>query len=215
MSQKLNPSAQLKQLICFGDSLTYGESADYGCAWFDLLKQQSSAMFDRYYNLAIAGETSDGLKLRFKQEFDSRYIKGYKNTIVLAYGINDLVIHSKNKVLHTNKNVVPVEYFISNLSAAIDYAKFKRCEVLMINIAPFAEQDDGQCNIYDQVRFQANLTSYNLALQQLSLDKNITLVDVVSRFKRDSVQSYLADDGLHLNNYGHQLVYQQLRSVIL
>lgn len=56
---------------------------------------------------------------------------------------------------------------------------------------------------------------YNLAAFELSREKNVPLINITDVFLEDRhYQRFICDDGIHLNESGHQLVYTALSGYI-
>ncbi len=122
------------KILCFGDSVTFGEIDTDNGGWVDQLKkhyislQANSTRQDiSVYNLGIGGETTDALCIRFEIEFQARIKKGLKALVIFAYGANDIVIHK-------NKNIVPLKYFIRNLKQCIQKVQQNAGEVILLSL---------------------------------------------------------------------------------
>ena len=56
---------------------------------------------------------------------------------------------------------------------------------------------------------------YNLVVFELSREKNVPLINITDAFLEDrNYHSFICDDGIHLNESGHRLVYQVLSEYI-
>ena len=199
------------KIICFGDSITYGESDAIKGGWADHVKndfvleyQNSVRQEVVLYNLGVGGETTDGLLARFKTEFLSRAINGQKSLVIFAYGINDIVIHK-------NKNIVPLEYFIRNLSECIEFAKDKKSEMIILGITPISKSIEGKENQHEKIRFDKDIKIYNQALDKLAQKNQIGFVDIYSKFCEKGKKGLLAKDGVHPNTNGHQVIYSSVK----
>ncbi|PKH06057.1 GDSL-type esterase/lipase family protein [Moritella sp. Urea-trap-13] len=204
----------MASIICFGDSITRGESdADYG-GWADriktrLIKQFLETAKERVsvFNMGISGETTDGLMQRFPHEFVTRLSDDKKNTVLFGYGANDLANQD-------GKFLVTIESYIDNLSHCIEFALEKEASVVLINVTPIAAHLDGIPNVNNRIRNDETIRRYNQALLALSVKYSVNLIDVYTPFN-DRKEDYLTADGLHPNSAGHELLYQVISLSLL
>jgi len=199
------------KIQCFGDSVTFGEIDIDNGGWVDQLKRsyiKRQACLTRQdisvYNLGIAGETTDGLCIRFEIELKARIKKGLRSLVMFAYGANDIVIHK-------NKNIVPVEYFIKNLKQCIQNAKANDCEILLIGLTPIDDSIDGVANQHDKLRYGNDIKKYNSALEDLAKETESLFLDIYDEFNLNNKPSLLSSDGLHPNSAGHRVIYRMVK----
>lgn len=200
----------MKSILCFGDSITYGESDVINGGWVSLLaryyqnKESTEAHLKTLvYNLGIASETTDGLKRRFQSEYQNRLLAKSTSIVILSYGINDIVIHK-------NKNKVPQEYFIKNLQHCIDVAKKGNAILIINSLLDFSQDFDGKKNQHLELRYLADIKRYNQSLRELSKHNDCVFNELNYRFTHDRDAQYLAEDGLHPNSDGHQLIFSEV-----
>lgn len=197
----------MASIICFGDSITRGESdAVYG-GWCDRIKTRLIKQFletgkDKIsvFNMGISGETTNGLVQRFQHEFVSRQALDQKDTVLFGYGANDLA----NQDGHY---LVDINAYIDNLSRCIEFSQQQGADVVLVNITPIAAYLDGIPNVNNRIRNDGNICRYNQALLDLSGKYSVALIDVYTPFNADK-EAYLTADGLHPNSAGHELLYQ-------
>lgn len=199
------------KIQCFGDSVTFGEIDIENGGWVDQLKrnyiagQASSTRQDTsVYNLGIGGETTDGLCIRFEVELKARIKKGLRSLVMFAYGANDIVIHK-------NKNIVPLEYFINNLKQCIQKARANDCEVLLIGLTPIDDSIDGVTNQHDKLRYVNDIKRYNSALEDLAKETDSFFLNIYDEFISNDKSSLLSSDGLHPNSEGHRVIYRMVK----
>lgn len=204
----------MASIICFGDSITRGESdAVYG-GWVDriktrLIKQFLDTTKDRVsvFNMGISGETTDGLIQRFQHEFVTRLSDDKQNTVLFGYGANDLANED-------GYSLVAIESYIDNLSHCIEFALEKGAAVVLINITPIAAHLNGLANVNNRIRDDQTIRRYNQALLALSVKYSVDLIDVYTPFNARK-EAYLTADGLHPNSAGHELLYQVISKSLL
>ncbi len=204
----------MASMICFGDSITRGESdADYG-GWADRIKTRLIKQFvetgkDKIsvFNMGISGETTNGLIQRFQHEFLTRQAVDKQNTVLFGYGANDLAKQDGNYL-------VDIKTYIDNLRCCIEFSIEKGANVVLINVTPISTQLDGIPNINNRIRNDETICRYNQALLALSVKYSVALIDVYTPFNENK-EAYLTADGLHPNSVGHELLYQVISSSLL
>jgi len=201
------------KILCFGDSITFGEIDTKNGGWVDHLKDDFIRQYAdsirqevTLYNLGICGETTDGLSTRFSIEFNARLVKGQKSLVIFSYGINDIVIHKNN-------NIVPKKYFIRNLKSCVDTAKSKDACVILSSLTPISDSIDGEVNQHDKLRYSKDIDIYNTALQKFASENNCFYLEVYSEFEKCKNQ-FLSKDGIHPNSEGHLLIYRRIKELL-
>jgi len=203
----------MASIICFGDSITRGESdAVYG-GWADRIKTQATKQFletgkDKIsvFNMGISGETTNGLIQRFENEFVTRQALDKQDTVLFGYGANDLANQDGNYL-------VEITTYVANLTRCIEFSLEKGANVVLLNITPIAAYLEGIPNVNNRIRNDENIRRYNQALLALSVKYSVDLIDVYSPFNDDK-EAYLTADGLHPNSAGHELLYQVISSAL-
>lgn len=203
------------KILCFGDSVTFGEIDTDNGGWVDQLKRHFIALQANsikqdisVYNLGIGGETTDALCIRFEIEFQARIKKGLRSLVMFAYGANDIVIHK-------NKNIVPVEYFTRNLKKCIQHAQINASGVILLSLTPISDSFDGINNQHDKLRYSNDIKVYNSALKQLAKETDSSYLDIYAQFVLNDKADLLSSDGLHPNSKGHQLIYRMVKQKLV
>jgi len=201
------------KILCFGDSITFGEMDTEHGGWVDQLKDDYIRQYANsirqevtVYNLGIGGETTDGLRSRFATEFSARSVKGQETVVILSYGINDIVIHK-------GKNIVPVEYFVRNLKSGIDSSKLNGASIVLSSMTPISDSIDGIVNQHNKLRYCKDIERYNSVLQRLATEKGCLYLDIYREFNKNKYQ-LLSKDGVHPNSEGHRVIYKRAKNVL-
>ncbi|MCW8878144.1 MAG: GDSL-type esterase/lipase family protein [Kangiellaceae bacterium] len=201
----------MHQILCFGDSVTYGEKDLSFGGWVERLKldyltQYANSEFQKtfIFNLGVPSENTDGLVRRVDNEVKARVYPKQSNTAVLFYGLNDLVIHK-------NKNRVPLEYFRRNLGNAINTLLNVNARVVLINLPDFNKAHDGVVDAAGKLRSLEDIALYNDELLDLTNEFQLTLIDLNSAFKKYESEELFHADGVHPNSKGHEVIYQQVK----
>ena len=200
-------------ILCFGDSITLGESDTLHGGWCDCLKRFyfDSALDQEYlqtrvYNLGIGGETTDGLAMRFEAEFLSRHIKKQNTSVIFQFGINDIVIHK-------NKNRVPQEYFIRNFKKCFRICEQNNAAIYSLSILPFAKADDGKVNLHGHLRHLSDVDKYNHTLCAITQSFQGTFIDLEPGVD-DLFKTKYSKDGLHPTSEVHQYIFKKVKAGI-
>ena len=205
----------MRSVLCFGDSLTFGEKDLEGGGWVERLRRyfltkEASLSHQQtlVYNLGIASETTDGLVSRLESEFKSRVIGKQPCVVVLSYGLNDIKIHK-------NKNIVPTAYFERNLRSALSFLDKAGACAFVLNIPPINHQIDGVRDQHKNLRFSDDVSLYNRLIEEIIVRKStkVTYVDIHTQLKQSN-QNIYADDQLHLNSIGHKLLFKQILELL-
>jgi len=208
----------MAQIFCFGDSITYGawDVANSGWAqrlrvYLDKEQEEDSGLFFLTYNLGISGETTDGLVNRFLSETKVRIRedKREESIFIFAYGANDVAI-----IPSQNKFSIDAEDFKHNLENVVDQAKKLSNKILILNITPVDEEFTANPVNKDKSRLNKYIEVYNKKIKEITDNKGIYFVDVNSAFMSHDYKSLFSEDGLHPNESGHEIVFNELLKVI-
>lgn len=207
----------IHNILCFGDSVTHGEQDNICSGWVERLKldyyhqlEQSSTAHDltsnvfKVYNLGIGSDTTDGLVARFETEFNARVFSKSQCSVILAYGLNDLVIHK-------NKNKVPLSIFTRHLTQCIAFAAARNARIGLMSLLPIPPVLDGKVNVHGHLRFNDDAVAYNQALKTIANQNNARYIDCYSAFIAHNTTDLYCRDWVHPNADGHKLIHQQVR----
>ncbi len=205
----------MRTIFCFGDSLTFGEKDMEAGGWVERLRhhflvKEESLTYQQtlVYNLGIASETTDGVVSRIESEVKARRVGKSPSIALLGYGMNDIKIHK-------NKNLVPVEYFKRNLLSAINTLAILGVKVFLQNIPPINFELDGVPDQNNNLRFESDVLVYNRLIETI-VKQNAAKVTHLDTFSvlTNAKQSIYADDKLHLNAIGHELIFKTVLTLI-
>lgn len=208
----------MAQIFCFGDSITYGawDIASSGWAqklrmYLDKRQKEDSSLYFLTYNLGVPGETTNGLMNRFLSETKVRIREDRQeeNIFIFAYGANDAAI-----MLNQNQFCVDAEDFKNNLENVVNQAKKFGNKILIINISPVNEELAANPVNRNKSRLNKYIEAYNKIIKEITDSKGAYLVDVNSAFMDNDYKSLFSEDGLHPNEVGHQIMFNELLKII-
>lgn len=189
-------------IIIFGDSIAWGSGESPNIGWAGRLKEvhEVKGPWNRVYNLAIPGETSEKLLKHFDPSLIARASirEDDNNTVVLALGINDT--QEQNGV-----RKVSLENFEKNISQVLSTAKKYVQEIYVVSLSNLGKEEsldweEGKNYSMNRIR------EYNSCLKKLSEKFDCTFIDV-----EDVLDGEDLTDGLHPNSKG----YDKLAEIII
>jgi lysophospholipase L1-like esterase len=194
-------------LLCFGDSITYGELDEIGGGWVNRLKCEclrrilvgrSPEVF--VHALGLPGETTAGLRARFEAEFATRVVDGDLGIALFAYGATDAAVRE-------GEPVVPLADFLDNLVHCIRLVRGRGARTLLVDLPPIAREQDGRPGPDGSVRSAETIARYNAALAALAADTGAHLIDIHTPLAR-ARPGWLRPDGVHPNHEGHRRIFE-------
>lgn len=195
-------------ILCFGDSITRGESDAVHGGWADRLKTRCIARALEQektetcvFNLGIGGEDTDSLRRRFPSELAARFDADERLYVLLAYGANDAAIAA-------GSHVVPIERYLDNLRFCVDETRRLNGKPLLLTITPVARAADGIVNRNGRLRSNATIARYNDALRGAAASMKTEVIDVHAEFSKHDLETLFVPDGVHPNAAGHEVLYR-------
>ena len=166
-----------------------------------------------FVNLVISGLTTTGLKVTPLPAGIKRHTSGKlagrigadvitkkPDWVIIQCGINDVGGGAQS---------VPAEQFIKTISGMVDQCQAAKIEVMLLTVTMFTEDQNHANN--------QKLVAYNESIRALAKDKHCLLADV-NPLMQAAVKlpdgapavtpkpNRIADDGIHLNPIGHQIM---------
>jgi lysophospholipase L1-like esterase len=195
------------QLLCFGDSITFGLWDTCQGGWVERLKNLIGVdkQSIRVFNLGISGENSLGLLNRIENELISRKHNTKASIIVIAIGANDCSFNKETK----SEYVSPAQYE-SNLISIFKYCSTHSQNVVFLQITPVVEARTkiAQANSF---YFNNSVKNYNQILENLCLKFGAPFIKFdLGYFNDDDFDI----DGLHLSQIGHQKIANKVHNYL-
>ena len=209
-----------KNIFIFGDSITYGEWDSAG-GWANRLRDHYDrpelpipADFVLTYNLGIPSDTSGGVAQRLTQETQSRLTPNPDEKeiqFIIAIGTNDTRWNLDDK-----KNEVEIDQFKANIESISKAASAFSDDIVFVGLLPCIESDvleTGKRHGWDVAYDNQSISRYNEFIKEYCLKKGHKFIDLFSVFENlinDTKSEPLFCDGLHPNDYGHAVIYEEV-----
>ena len=199
----------MPQILCFGDSITYGSLDFEGSGWYgelrrhmDGLRSANPEFYALTYNLGVPGEATDGLLERFALETEARFSLRQKEeaVFIFQFGANDACV-----IPSTGKFRVEKEQYIKNLRTVVEQARNFGGAILFLNITPVIDRITENQLDKDKSRKNAYVNEYNQALADFCAESQAPLIDISSLFIGDE-DELISADGLHPTTKGHRVI---------
>lgn len=192
----------------YGDSITYGMSADGGLDYASKISQYFNVTKN---NSAISGTTLvNSYPNNFREScYGSVPNKGVlKEFLLIAYGTND---GRSEHPYSTPPNHTPAMFF-SQYQESIDIILAKGWLVSeIILLTPFYVPD------VDLATYSTDRAHYEVYVQNVkdtATANGIVYFDVYTYMKNNGGNSLISGDNVHPTNAGHELIFQGLKAVL-
>lgn len=193
----------MKKIIFFGDSIFFGQGISIYKGWIPRLARHIEKKYDDllFINLSKNGRTTKEALLEIDYSLNVDNIE----YLFVQFGLNDC----NHWDTDGGKPRVDPKQFYDNLNLIIEKSfSFKSKKVILSTNHLTFKKNISKFNIkYDQ-----NSQIYNEIIRQVKADsgKEVSLIDIEQiqkdKIKKSNVitkKSFLQDDGIHLNIYGH------------
>lgn len=198
----------LRRIVCFGASTTYGWKDSDGLGFVGLLKQwhEKRDSKNQLFNLGIVGQTTEQMLTRLAPEINARK----PDFVLVQTGLND----THREKTSQSPNAIPISQFSRNIEKMITQvspiAKLAFLGTFLIDqskTAPLAGTDWHY--LLDDALEYASTT------KQICDSSGVGFIDLVKGWNIETFKPYLSEDGLHCNNFGHNIIFQTVRDYVL
>jgi lysophospholipase L1-like esterase len=200
----------MSAILCFGDSITFGEGYDGG--WCGYLKKwfENSENYNQVYNLGINGQRSSDLLERFDTETKARLRFREQDEVyltIIAIGTND----SKYSGSISDQNVMfTEEQFKQNILELIQKAKSFKQKILFLGLPPVDEsrtldRENGTVLTNERV------TKFNNIIKTCCKNEDLPFLDLNKIILKKDYK-VLFEDGLHPNKKGYRFIFTKIRA---
>jgi lysophospholipase L1-like esterase len=196
----------------FGDSITYGAWDIAEGGWAQRLRNYMDSVHDHrshFFSLGIPGETTAGLLERFEHEVAVRMRDDSEYTVVFAYGANDVARYRE-----TLTQVTSPTDFAHNIKAMITLARQYTDSIYFVDITPVDEDSLATRTHSSKVRSNSDIHEYNKLLYGTAEANGAIVISVHQSFEEHQNKPLFSYDGLHPNEDGHQLIFEQVKDAL-
>ena len=190
-------------LICIGDSLTFGYGVRRAQRWTALAEEETGWML---HNYGVCGDTTGGMLVRLRELFKQLPGRADERRFLLMGGGNDVFFSGTSANARANM-------------AAMAHQLFAAGEAPIIAVGPDlagGEYPDNWSALVDFRQAEKEMRGYNAWLENFCDAFGVRMLD----FRRDFLDSagkprhelYL--DGLHPNAEGHRVMAARVARVI-
>ncbi len=200
-------------ILIFGDSISAGRGVGKNKSWPSLLAQNFDSK-DKYsttiHNLSIPGESTNEVLLRFSNEVKVRYKKKSTNdhcTIVFAIGINDT-----KSIGLSDRVKMSIGDFGKNIERLIQLAHKYTNHIIFVGLTPVDENKIASMGA--NYFLNKKILNYSEVVKNICINNRISFVEIIKDVDNINFEKFLANDGIHLNEFGHKMVYRKIINFI-
>jgi lysophospholipase L1-like esterase len=177
-----------KRIVFMGDSIT------------EFWSEISPEFFvgKPYINRGISGQTSPQMLIRFRA--DAIALK--PKIVVILAGVNDIA---------ENTGPSTLEMITNNIFSMVELAKAHNINVILCSVLPA-----NRLNWKSKIQPAEKIIALNILLKNYADDQQVYFLDYYSEMvdEKKGLKTDLADDGVHPNKTGYQIMAQLLEKAI-
>ncbi len=196
----------MPNILIFGDSISTGKGVKKEkswpallCKYFDNQCKYSTLV----HNLSFPSESTKEIVKRFSSETKSRFRKESDLSIIFAVGINDAKCIKNKANINTKEKL-----FIGNILLLIKEAAKYTINVAFIGLSKVDEKKTmplGELYFSNRI-----ILKYSNIISKICDKNNIPFISLEKDFRK----KFLAEDGIHLNELGHQMIANKVVSYL-
>ncbi len=191
------------ELICIGDSLTYGYGVRRAQRWTELTAEMSGWTVRNY---GVSGDTAGGMLVRLRELLREEPDRSNERCFLLMGGCNDIFFSGSS--LGARENM-----------AAMVHQLFAAGEMPLVAIGPgiaAGAYPSAWAALVDFPKAAEEITRYYEWLERFCITFGVRMVDFRADFRNGSgaMRTELYHDGLHLNPEGHRVMANRVARVL-
>ena len=199
----------MKNIICLGDSTTYGYMVNRKNIWTSILndkfKENNKDII--FINKGINGDMISGMFARF----DIDCIKENPNSVILMGGVNDIF---------TYKSLEKIEESFINIT---NKSNENNIEIIAFTPIPFIKEAFTFFEANNLDELEDTLKKYVNFINEYTKINGIKSIDIYNMFINNILKNHnyydIYFDGVHLNENGHSVfaleLYKALSEIII
>ena len=207
-----------KVFLIFGTSTTYGCWDSEG-GWVQRFRyfidqrviDSNYKKSDLVYNLGVSGDKTQDVLVRFESETKARLGHNRKKEIVIIFHvvINDTIYNES-----LGKVEVSPQEFKNNLKLLLDKAKKYSEQIIVVGSMPVDKRADPMPWASGRSYKNEYVAQYNEISGDVSKTENVHFIEIYKKFINSDYSSLLAD-GVHMNDKGHEKLYEIVRDYLI
>ncbi len=197
-----------KQLIVIGDSSVYGWGDTEGGGWCGRLNRHwmNSENKPVLYQLGIRGDGLEKVARRWRREWECRgeLRRNLPGGILLAVGINDTARIGRVD----GRPQLSTDAFKYGMEGLLKKIK-KETFVMVLGLTPVNEQSMpfAGCLWYSN----KSCSTYERIIEECCLEYDVPFLPTYQEMRKNpSCNDWIMEDGIHLNSFGHNWLYNQI-----
>jgi lysophospholipase L1-like esterase len=203
------------RILVFGDSIGQGAwDVDAG-GWVQRLKRAYDRDFANtdmggelrsIFNLSISGDTTNEVLARFDTETRARVWRGEELCIIIAVGTNDARIDGEIAFMGRERYAANLETIITKAAAYTDKSR-----ILLVGLPSCDEARTTPVSWQNISYTNERLEQFEQTAASVATAQQVAFVPIFEIFRAQAATQDLLTDGLHPDERGHQLIYDQVR----
>ncbi len=190
-------------LICIGDSLTYGYGVRRAQCWTELASQLSGWTL---HNCGVCGDTTGGMLVRMREILRSISCSREERCFLLMGGCNDVFFSGESRSAQENM-------------AAMVHQLFSEGEMPLIAVGPGIAPGNypaAWSALVDFSKAEEQIERYYEWLERFCSAFGVRMIDFRADFRsrNGEMRQELFLDGLHLNPEGHRVMAVRVAKVL-
>lgn len=204
------------RVLVYGASITQGFYDTEG-GWVQRLRKHYDELFLKdtskdqptIFNLGISGDGTDRLLKRLKNETNARKFPGEEFTFIFSIGTNNSWIKADGTSVSTP------EKYSADVKELINQAREYSPRIMFVGIAPCDEARSQPIPWNKDIFFtNERLRIFDEALKNVCREERVKYQPVFDVLKDKMGKEDIYADGLHPNDKGHQLIFEQIRPAL-
>lgn len=197
--------------LVFGESIAYGAWDSMG-GWVDRLKQHehkktlesAGSHKSQVFNLGIGGDTSTDILSRIGNELESRWKRDWSLRVIISCGVNDARFIQR-------KPEVTIQKYESNLRQMIAIVRHYTDDIVFVATPPISRKNV----VFKEMEFRDEvIQQYEETMRAVAESEQVSFVTLRQIFAVPDMQSLYSYDGLHPNDNGHKLIYEEVKRIL-
>lgn len=193
-------------IICLGDSTTYGYMVGRKKVWTEILNNKFNDI--NFINKGINGDMISGMLARFDIDCISNINNNKEDKIILMGGVNDIFTYK------------PLEKIKANFISIVNKSLENNIDIIIFTPITFIKEAFSFFEVNNLDELENILKEYVYFINEYTHKNNIKSIDVYKLFNDNILKENnyydIFFDGVHLNENGHNIfaleLYNQLKN---